>query len=161
MILGMSVAAFTKLHVIISLIGIASGFVIVWGLWTARRFAGWTALFLTTTTLTSATGFMFPLKQVGPPHVVGAISLAVLAVALYALYERRLAGRWRWIYVVAAVAALYLNAFVGVVQAFQKIPFFNALAPTRTELPFAIAQLLTLGIFVFSGILGVRQFRPA
>ncbi len=90
-------------------------------------------------------------------HVI--ISLVVLAAALYALYARRLAGAWRWIYVVTAVAALYFNVFVLVVQSFQKIPFFNALAPTQTEPPFAIAQLLTLGIFILFGIVGVRRFR--
>ena len=160
MILGMSVPAFTQLHVIISLVGIASGLVFAWGLWTARRLPGWTAIFLGTTLLISATGFFFPITKIGPPHVVGAISLVVLAFTLFALYVRKLAGAWRAVYVVTAVLALYLNIFVGVVQAFLKLPFFQALAPTQSEPPFAIAQFLVLMIFLTIAIVGVRRFRP-
>src|SRR5262245_17881068 len=118
MILGMSVAAFTTLHVVISLIGIITGLVVVLGMIGNRPMPGWTAVFLATTVATSVTGFFFPLKQIGPPHIVGAISLVVLAVTLFALYGARLAGRWRLAYVVTAVIALYLNCFVAVVQAF-------------------------------------------
>jgi len=113
----------------------------------------WTALFLITTVATSVTGFMFHSKSFGPPHVVGLISLVVLAVAIVALYVYRLAGSWRWIYVVTATAALYLNCFVGVVQAFQKLPFLQPLAPTQSEPPFLIAQLAVLAIFVVLGFL--------
>ena len=120
MILGMSTSTFTLVHVVLSLIGIFSGFVVVFGMLGAKRLGGWTALFFTTTVATSATGFLFRSASFGPPHVVGVISLMALAVALIALYSRHLAGSWRWIYVVGAVVALYLNVFVAVVQAFQK-----------------------------------------
>ena len=159
MILGISVAAFTMLHVLISLVGIASGFIVLLGMLRGRYDRGWTTIFLLTTILTSATGFLFHSKF-GPPHVIGVISLAVLAVSLIALYGRRLRGSWRWIYVVSAVLALYLNAFVGVVQTFQKVAFFHSLAPTQSEPPFAIAQGLVLVAFVALGILAGRRFHP-
>jgi hypothetical protein len=160
MILGMSLEAFTQLHVIISLIGIASGLVVVWGLLTLRALPRWTALFLLTTVLTSVTGFMFHSKAIGPPHIVGAISLVVLAVAIFALYGRHLVGFSRVLYIFGAVFSLYLNAFVAVVQTFQKIPFFNALAPTQKEPPFLVAQLLTLGLFILLGVLALKRFHP-
>ena len=160
MILGMSTAAFTLSHVVLSLIGIASGIVVLIGMLGSQRLPTWTGIFLATTVLTSVTGFLFDSEKIGPPHVVGAISLVVLAVALLALYVYRLAGAWRWIYVATAVLALYLNVFVGVVQAFLKIPFFNALAPTQSEPPFAIAQGVVLLLFVALGVWAVRSFRP-
>jgi hypothetical protein len=161
MVLGMSVAAFTLLHVMISLLGIASGFLVVGGLLGSNRMPGLTAVFLITTIATSVTGFMFPFTAVGPPHIVGVISLVVLAFTLLALYVYRLAGRWRWIYVSTAIAALYLNTFVGVVQAFQKIPALNVLAPKGSEPPFAIAQGLVFALFVAMGVLAVKKFHPA
>jgi hypothetical protein len=161
MILGMSVAAFTTLHVVISLVGIAAGLVVLFAMIANRALAGWTAVFLATTVATSVTGFLFPLKQIGPPHVVGAISLVVLAISLFALYGAQLAGRWRAAYVVTAVIALYLNAFVGVVQAFQKIGPLHALAPKGTELAFAAAHGVTLVVFAALGWLAVRNYRPA
>jgi hypothetical protein len=160
MILGMSISTFTTLHVIISLIGIASGFIVLYGLFTGKRLPAWTALFLLTTVLTSVTGFFFPLTSITPALIVGVISLVVLAAAIYALYVGRLAGRWRWVYVVTALTALYLNVFVGVVQAFQKLPFLTKLAPTQSELPFLIAQVAVLAIFVLSGIWTVRRYHP-
>lgn len=161
MILGMSTATFTFMHVVISLIGIASRAVVVFGMLIARRLPAWTLLFLVTTVARSATGFLFHSASFAAPHVVGVISLVVLAVAIAALYVYRLTGAWRWIYVASAVTALYLNVFVGVVQTFQKVPFFKALAPTQTELPFAIAQLLVLALFVVLGIAAVKRFHPA
>ncbi len=160
MILGMSTSTFTLVHVVLSLIGIAAGFVVLFGLLSARRFDGWTALFLATTVLTSVTGFFFPRDQLLPSHIVGIVSLVVLAVAIVALYVYHLARSWRWIYVAAAVASLYLNVFVGVVQAFLKVPFLNALAPQQNEPPFVIAQIAVLIIFVVLGILAVRSFHP-
>jgi hypothetical protein len=160
MILGMSTSTFTIIHVIISLIGIFSGFVVLFGLLSAHRLAGWTALFLATTVLTSATGFLFH-SPFGPAHVVGIISLVVLAVALFALYGSHLAGAWRWIYVVTALVALYLNVFVGVTQAFQKLSFLQPLAPTQSEPPFIIAQVVVVAIFVVLGFLSIRSFHPA
>jgi hypothetical protein len=158
MILGLSVPAFTLLHVIISLIGIATGLVAVAGLIQRRLVPLWTGVFLTTTVLTSVTGFFFPAKF-GPPQAVGGISLIVLALGIYALYFKELTGRWRTVYVVSAVVSLYFNVFVAVVQTFQKIPAFHARAPTQTEPPFAIAQGLVVLAFVVAGVGAVRRFR--
>ena len=160
MILGMSIATFTVVHVIISLIGIASGIVVVAGMLGGKRLENWTATFLVTTVLTSVTGFFFPFKELLPSHVFGVISLVVLAVVIPALYIYRLAGAWRWIYIAGAVLVLYLNVFVAVVQAFLKVPFLKPLAPTQSEPPFAIAQVLVLGLFIYFGIVAARSFRP-
>ena len=160
MILGMSTGAFTLLHVAISLIAIACGVVVTIGMWRAQRVPLWTAVFLVTTVATSVTGFLFHSKSFGPPHVVGVISLLILALALVALYGYRLTGAWRWIYVAGALAAFHLNVFVAVVQAFQKLPFLNALAPKGSEPPFAIAQLLVLAGFIALGIIAARRFHP-
>src|SRR3954470_21378508 len=121
MILGMSLSTFTTLHVIISLIGIVTGFIALYGMITSNRLQAWTAVFLLTTVLTSVTGFMFPLVKVGPPHIIGAISLVLLAAALLGFYVYRLAGPWRWIYVVTALVAQWFNVAVGIIQAFQKL----------------------------------------
>ena len=160
MILGMSLSTFTTLHVIISLIGIVTGLVVLLGMLGGRQLGSWTAIFLATTVLTSATGFLFPFNKLLPSHVVGIISLAVLAIALLALYGLHLAGAWRWIYVAAAVLALYLNVFVGVVQAFQKLAFLQPFAPTQTEAPFIVAQVVVVAIFVVLGFLAVKRFHP-
>jgi uncharacterized membrane protein SirB2 len=160
MILGMSISTFTLVHVIISLIGIISGAVVLLGMLNAKRLDSWTLLFLATTVLTSLTGFFFHSASFGPPHVIGVISLVVLAIAILALYFRHLAGVWRWIYVVCAVVALYFNVFVGIVQAFQKLPFLQPLAPTQSEPPFLFAQLIVLAIFIVLGFLAARRFQP-
>ena len=150
---------FTLIHVVISLAGIGSGFVVMYGLLTGRRLGGWTAFFLATTVATSATGFGFPLVHFGAPHWVGVISLVVLAVAILARYALHLVGPWRWIYVVCAVLAFYLNAFVGVVQAFQKVPFLKSLAPTQSEPPFLFTQLVVLALFGALAIIAAVRFR--
>ena len=160
MILGMSISAFTSLHVVLSLIGIIAGLGVVIGMLRSKAAHGWTALFLVTTVLTSATGFLFPVDQVLPSHIVGVISLVVLAIAIAALYGYRLARSWRSIYVVTAVLALYLNVFVLVAQAFLKVASLKALAPTQSDPPFIIAQLLVMVIFVVLGIRTVRSFHP-
>ena len=157
MILGLSVAAFTELHTIISLIGIATGLIFLGGLLGGRWLNLWNLLFLVFTILTSVTGFFFHSKVFGPPHVVGVISLIDLAIALAALYAFKRVGIWRPVYTVTAVIALFLNCFVGVVQAFQKIPSLHALAPTQAEPPFAIAQGLVLVAFAIAGFLAVRR----
>src|SRR6267154_786226 len=131
MILGMSTATFTQFHVILSLIGIVSGVVVVLAMLRTNRLHALTAVFLLSTVATSVTGFMFHFAAFGPPEIIGVISLVVLGIAILALYGYKLAGSWRWIYVAAAVFALYLNVFVGVVQTFQKVAFFRALAPTQ------------------------------
>jgi hypothetical protein len=141
------------------LIGIISGCVVAAGLLSSRRLDGWTILFLATTLATSLTGFGFAVERLLPSHVVGAISVVVLAIALYARYGRLMAGGWRAIYVVTAVAALYLNVFVLIVQLFLKVPALNALAPTQTEPPFAIAQLVVLIAFAGLGTAAVKRFR--
>jgi hypothetical protein len=160
MILGMSIATFTLVHVVLSLVGIFTGLVVVFGMLGSKKLDGWTALFLVTTVLTSVTGFFFPFDKILPSHIVGIISLVVLAIAILALYALHLAGPWRWIYVVSAVLSLYLNVFVGVVQAFQKLPLLASLAPTQSEPPFLIAQAVVLVIFVVLSIAAVRAFHP-
>jgi hypothetical protein len=156
----MSLSAFTTLHVIISLVALAAGFVVMYGMVAGSRFPGWTAIFLATIVLTSVTGFMFPLTVIGPPHIFGAISLVVLALALYALYARRLTGPWRLVYVGGALLAHYLNAVVTIVQAFGKIGILQQLAPTQTEAPFLLAQTLLLLLFAAAGFLALRRFHP-
>jgi hypothetical protein len=153
--------AFTLIHVVISLIGIGSGAIVSFGMLTGKRLNGWTALFLASTVATSVTGFGFPFDHVLPSHMVGAISLVVLAVASYARYGKRLAGGWRAAYVIAAVVAFYLNVFVLVVQLFRRVPALAALAPTQSEPPFAIAQLCVLVPFIALGVLATKRFRNA
>ena len=160
MILGVSTATFLQIHVALSLIGIATGLVAVLAMIRGKLVRVSTAVFLATTVLTSATGFPLPPFGLDPPRIIGSISLVVLALALAALYVFRLAGAWRWVYVVTATIALYFNCFVAVVQTFQKIELFRALAPTQQEPPFAIAQLVVLALFVAFGVLGVKGFRP-
>lgn len=159
MILGMTTSTFTLIHVLISLGGIGTGFIVVYGLLNGKRLDGWTAIFLSTTFLTSLTGFLFPVEHILPSHVVGIISLVVLAVAILARYALHLSHSWRWIYVVCAVLALYLNTFVAVVQSFLKVPALNALAPTQKEPPFLVAQLAVMAVFIVLGILAVKKFR--
>ncbi|HEX3710754.1 MAG TPA: hypothetical protein VHV56_12825 [Pseudolabrys sp.] len=161
MILGLSTHAFTVVHVIISLIGIASGLIVVFGMLGSRRLGNWTALFLLTTILTSVTGFFFPIHGVTPALTVGVISLVILAVALLARYVKHLVGAWRWIWVVTAVAALWFNTFVLVVQSFLKLPALHALAPNGNEPPFLIAQAAVLIVLVVLGVIAVLKFRPA
>jgi hypothetical protein len=161
MILGMSTAAFTQFHVLLSLVGIAAGLIVALAMLRAKMPPVLTTLFLLSTVATSVTGFMFHFASFGPPEIVGVISLVVLSVAILALYAFKLAGSWRWIYVAAAVCALYLNVFVGVVQTFQKVPFFHALAPTQTEPPFAVVQGVVLIAFVALGIAAARKYHPA
>jgi hypothetical protein len=160
MMLGMSLSTFTLVHVLISLVGIASGLVVLYGLLSAKRLDGWTSLFLITTVLTSVTGFGFPFDHLLPSHKVGIISLVLLAIAILARYGLHMAGAWRWIYVVTAVMSLYLNVFVLVVQGFEKLPALKALAPTQSEPPFLVAQLLVLALFIVLGIFAVKKFHP-
>jgi hypothetical protein len=155
----MFLATYTLVHVVISLVGIASGLVVLFGLLRGRDLDRWTLLFLTTTVLTSVTGFGFPFQRFLPSHAVGIVSLMALALAIYARYPRRLAGAWRRIFVVGAVLSLYLNVFVLVVQLFLKVPALNALAPTQSESPFQLTQLVFLLLFVVLGVVAVMRFR--
>jgi hypothetical protein len=155
----MILATYTIVHVIISLVGIFSGFVVLCGLLAGKPLCGWTKLFLVTTVATSVTGFFFPVHHFMPSHAVGIISLVVLAVAIYARYSRHLTGAWREVYVITAMMALYLNVFVAIVQAFLKIPALKAMAPTQTEPPFKLAQLVVLVLFVVLTIVAAIRFR--
>jgi uncharacterized membrane protein SirB2 len=156
MILGVSPLLFV--HVLVSLVAIATGMAVAYGLIAGKPHAGWTATFLITTTLTSLTGFPLPATQLLPSHIVGIFSIVLLAIAVAALYVYRLRGAWRWIYVVSAISALYLNVFVGVVQSFQKIALLKQLAPTQSEAPFLVAQVAVLAIFIVIGVLALRKF---
>ena len=159
MVLGMSLETFTVIHVLISLVGIASGLIVLFGFLTNNRLDGWTAVFLLTTTLTSLTGFLFPFTAATPAIKVGIISLLVLAIAIVTRYVRHLA--WRKTYVIAACTALYFNVFVLVVQSFEKIPSLKAIAPAQKEQPFAIAQITVLLLFVVLTTIAVKRFRAA
>ena len=159
MIFGMTLSTFTTVHVVLSLVGIFTGFVVLIGLLGGKRLDGLTALFLVSTVLTSATGFLFPVDHFLPSHGVGIISVVVLAVAILARYAFHLAGAWRWIYVVGAVVALYLNVFVLIAQAFLKVPALKAMAPTQSEPPFLVAQLVVMALFIALGIVAAKRFR--
>jgi hypothetical protein len=161
MILGLSLEAFVFLHVVISLVGIMTGLIVLAVMLQNGSLAGWNAFFLVSTILTSVTGFLIPAKTILPSHIVGAISLVVLAVALVALYGRKLAGPWRAVYVVTALIALYLNCFVAVAQSFGKVAFLQKQAPTGSELPFVLAQAIVLLVFLAGGFLAVRRFHPS
>jgi hypothetical protein len=163
MMLGLSLSTFTMLHVIISLVGIVSGLIVLSGLLGSNRMPGLTALFLLTTILTSLTGFGFPFTALLPSHIIGILSLVLLAIACLALYGMKLSGAWRWIYAVTAMIALYFNIFVLIIQGFLKIPALTALAPGNPPSgpAFAVVQGLVLLFFVLVIIGVVRRFRPA
>lgn len=160
MVFGMSLATYTLIHVLISLIGIGSGLIVLFGMFGSKRLDGMTALFLATTVLTSLTGFGFPFEHVTPGIILGVLSLIVLALAIPARYAFRMAGKWRSVYVVTAVIALYFNCFVLVVQSFLKVPALHALAPKGNEPPFAIAQGVMLVLFIVAGVRAVKKFHP-
>lgn len=159
MILGLPLATFTLIHTVISLAGIASGIMVVRDMRKMRPLGIWNPIFLLTTVLTSATGFLFPFAVFGPSHTVAAISLAVLALALFALYVTRMNGLWRWIYAISVLTALYLNVFVAVTQAFNKIPALHRYAPNDREPPYIAAQALVLLVFLIVGFIAARRFR--
>jgi hypothetical protein len=162
MVLGMSLATFTLVHVIISLIAIVTGLLVMFGLLGSRRMPGLTASFLLFTILTSVTGFVFPFTQLLPSHMVGILSLVLLAIACIALYAMKLAGPWRSIYVVTAMTSLYLNVFVLVIQAFLNVPALHALAPSVPPAGpvFAVVQGIVLVFFVLVIIGAWRRFKP-
>src|SRR2546423_12656160 len=159
MSLGLQI--FTIFHVILSLIGIASGLVVLFAFIAARPLNGWNTWFLWTTVATSVTGYMFPFHKLLPSHIVGGLSLIALALAVFALSNRRLAGGWRRTYAISAVVALYFDVFVLIVQLFEKVPALRALAPTQSEGPFKVTQLVTLVVFALLGILAARKFGRA
>jgi hypothetical protein len=157
MIFGMTILTFV--HVLLSLVGILAGFVVMFGLLTAKQLHGWTALFIWTTVATSVTGFLFPFHKFLPSHAIGILSLLVLTIAIYALYGKHLAGAWRKTYAINAMIALYFNVFVLVAQLFMKVPALKALAPTQSEAPFKEAQLALLVAFAVLTILAAIKFR--
>jgi hypothetical protein len=159
-ILGLSLRLFTQIHVAISLIGIAAGLIAILGMIASKRLDSITAIFLVFTAFTSITGFFFPFHGVTPGIIVGVVSLVLLLPCILARYSFRLAGNWRWVYVVTAVIAEWFNVFVLIAQSFQKIPALHALAPTGTETPFKLAQLTALVLFLLLGIAAVRRFHP-
>ena len=161
MILGLSIATFTLVHVAISLVGIATGLLVLAAMLRGHFLPGLTAMFLATSLLTSLTGFLFPISAFTPALATGVLSTVILAFALLALYAFHLANAWRPIYVVTTVAALYLNVFVAIVQAFQKLGPLQALAPTQSEPPFLVAQGVVLALFVIAGFIAAKTFRPA
>jgi hypothetical protein len=158
---GIPTHLFLQIHVGLSLIALVAGLIVLYGLLQGRALRGWMELFLVTLILTSVTGFPLPPFGLDPPRMVGILSLVLLAVAVLAIYVFRVSGPWRWIFVVAAMAALYLDAFVGVIQAFAKLPALHELAPTGSEPPFLIAQVIVLVFFVVLGFLAARRFHPA
>ena len=165
MILGMSLAAFAMIHVIISLVAIVAGLVVMIGMLASKRMPGLTAAFLGLTILTNASGLLIPpllFEKPLPSHMIGILSLVLLVIACLALYGMKLAGAWRWIYALTALASLYLNVFVLVVQSFLKVPALHVLAPSvpPAELPFAIVQSIVLVFFVVVIIVVIRRFRP-
>ena len=158
MVLGLSLSTFTLIHVILSLAGIGSGFIVMYGLLNSKRLDGWTAIFLTTTVLTNVTGFFFPFEGFKPSYVVAGLSLILLAIAIWARYSRRLEGGARRTYILTAAIALYFNCFVAVIQAFAKVPALHTLAPTQKEPPFLVAQLIVLAVFIWLTILATKRF---
>ena len=163
MVFGMSLATFTLVHVIISLIAIVAGLIVMFGMLGSQRKPGLTAIFLLLTILTNATGFLFPFTVLLPSHIIAILSLVLLAVACIALYGMQLSGAWRSIYVVTAMVSLYLNVFVLVIQSFLKIPALTAVAPGNPPSGpvFAVVQGVVLVFFVLMIIGAVRRFRPA
>jgi hypothetical protein len=157
--MGASLSALTLAHVAISLIGIVSGLVVTFGLLRSQRMDGLTALFLVATVATSVTGFLFPFHKLLPSHIVGVISLVLLALAIAGRYAFHLAGAWRRIYSVTAVLSLWLNVFVLIAQLFMKVPALHPLAPTGSEPPFLIAQTVVMIIFIVLTVLAAKNFR--
>lgn len=152
---------FTVFHLIISMIAIGLGFVVAGGILSSNRLPRWTLWFLILTILTSATGFLFPFTKLLPSHIVAIISLVLLAIAVYSLYGKGLAGIWRTVYVVTAMLALWFNVFVLIAQSFQKVALLNVYAPTGAEPPFAITQGIVLVFFIFLIVIGIKRFKTA
>jgi hypothetical protein len=151
---------YTLIHTLISFIAIFTGFVVLFGLLAGQRLDGWTKWFLITAVATTVTGFFFPFHGLTPAFKLGIISSIVLVITIIARYPKHLTGAWRWIYAISAVMSLYFNVFVAIVQSFEKIPALYAMAPTQTEQPFKLTQLVILALFVILGIAAVIRFRP-
>src|SRR5258708_2110992 len=163
MVLGMSLSAFTTLHVVISLIAIVAGIIVMFGMLGSNRMPALTAIFLLLTILTSATGFQFPFDKLLPWEMVGILSFVMVVIACFALYAMKLSGAWRWIYVVTALISLYFNVFVLIIQAFLKVPALHAVAPGNPPSGpvFAVVQGIVLVFFILMIIGAIRRFKPA
>jgi hypothetical protein len=161
MILGLSVATYTLIHVVLSLVGIVAGLVVAGGIVAGTRPERWAAVFLVTTVLANVSGFGFPFVHFLPSHAVGIISLVVLAAVIVAHYGKHFAGRWRTTYAVGVVVATYFNVFVLVAQLFKRIPVLFVAAPTQSEPPFVLTQALVAALFIWLGVAVVKGFRPA
>src|SRR5438552_8281337 len=156
----MMLQIYTIVHTLISLVAIFTGIVILFGMIAGKRLDGWTKWFLTTAVLTTVTGFFFPFHGFTPAIGLGIISLPFLALTIFARCSKHLAGSWRWIYAIGGVICLYFNLFVLVVQLFEKVPALHAMAPTQTESPFKLAQLVVLVLSALLAIVAVIRFRP-
>ena len=150
-------SSLTLVHVLISLLAIAAGAVVLYVMIGPRIISRWTQLFFITTAATCLTGFTLPADKFLPSHIIGLLTLVALAAAGYALYIRKLAGVWRTVYVATAIIALYLNVFVGVVQVFMKAPALQVLAPTQSEPPFIIVQVVVLLLFIIWGVMAAKR----
>ena len=159
--MGTGILILTIVHVAISLIGIGSGFVMIYGFVTNKRFDQSTTIFLATTILTSLTGFLFPIEKFTPGLAIGVLSLIALGVAVWALYRKHLAGGWRTAFVIAAMISQYFNFAILIIQSFQKVPPLHDLAPTQSEPPFAVTQLTVLVLFIALTVAAIIRFRPA
>lgn len=158
MILGMSMRSFTLTHMLISLTGIGSGFVVMFGLLYRKEFEGWTVVFFISSIFTTVTGFLFPFDHLLRSHILGLMSLFVLTISLFLRNVLGLDGWLRVAYVVTLATALYFNCFAAVVQLFAKIPALKAIAPTQTETPFVAAQCVVLAIFVLLTCVAAKRF---
>ncbi|WP_076865525.1 hypothetical protein [Bradyrhizobium mercantei] len=160
----MNLTTFTMAHVIISLVAIVAGLVVMFGMLGSRQMPGLTWTFLAFTILASASGFLIPpllFDKLLPSHIIGILSLVLLAIACFARYRKRQTGAWRWIYALSALVSLYLNVFVFVIQSFLKVPALHALAPSvpPAELPFIVVQGIVLAFFVVVIIGVIRRYR--
>jgi hypothetical protein len=154
------IAALTLFHVIVSLIAIAAGIVLAHGLITRKRYDRWTLIFMVTTAVTVLTGFVFPYNGFTPGIGVGIICVLIFIPTALARYRFAMAGIWRPIFVVGALALFYFNCLVFVVQSFQKIPPLNALAPTGGEPIIGAVQAVVFIAFLIVGFFSIRRFRP-
>jgi hypothetical protein len=161
MILGMSTGLFTGIHVFLSLVGIVTGFIVMFGMIGGKKLPKWAAWFFVTNILTDVTGFLFPFKGITPGIIIGALSLVVLLVAMIGYYGKRLTGGWRARYVITVAVALWFNVFILIVQSFEKIAALKEIAPTQASPPFGIAQLCALVLLIILTTLAFRRFRPA
>jgi hypothetical protein len=160
MILGLSTTTFTLIHTVLSLVGIVAGLVVAGALASGTRLDRWATVFLVSTVLANASGFGFPFVKLIASHVVGIVALVVLAAVIVADYIKHFAGPWRTTYAVGVVLATYLNVFVLVAQLFKRIPVLFVAAPTQSEPPFALTQVLVLALFAWLGVGAVKGFRP-